>query len=174
MAMRLALCSLCLAACTSAAGDAGRAGDAHENARSTAPRDAGYQCPVTIDTRNDPPEMWGNESLGVVLYDQGRVVFAPGGPGFVLRDGALSMKFGWVKRRPGPIGVTGRRLDGDAPPLRARISEPMGKTGGLSSYLSFPTPGCWEVTGRVGEHWPLTFVTLVVKIGEGPPGRGDW
>jgi len=31
--------------------------------------------------------------------------------------------------------------------------------------LIFPTEGCWEVTGRVGDA-SLTFVTLVV--------RGEW
>jgi hypothetical protein len=33
--------------------------------------------------------------------------------------------------------------------------------------LVFPTPGCWEVTGRVGTT-RLTFVTQVMKIGKGP------
>jgi hypothetical protein len=38
------------------------------------------------------------------------------------------------------------------------------------SYLIFPTPGCWEVTALVGAHEDskLTFVTNIVKIGEGP------
>ena len=31
--------------------------------------------------------------------------------------------------------------------------------------LIFPTEGCWEVTGKVGET-SLTFVTRVVKIEE--------
>lgn len=35
------------------------------------------------------------------------------------------------------------------------------------SYLVFPTPGCWEITGRVADS-SLTFVTFVEKIGPGP------
>jgi hypothetical protein len=36
----------------------------------------------------------------------------------------------------------------------------------------FPTPGCWEVTGRIGDA-SVAFVTRVVKIGDGPAGRRD-
>ena len=35
-----------------------------------------------------------------------------------------------------------------------------------------PTPGCWEVTGRVGNA-SETFVTSVVKIGDGPSWHRD-
>jgi hypothetical protein len=35
------------------------------------------------------------------------------------------------------------------------------------TFLIFPTTGCWEVTGRIGEH-RVTFVLSVVKIGDGP------
>ena len=38
------------------------------------------------------------------------------------------------------------------------------------STVVFPTPGCWEVTGRVGTA-SLTFVTLVQRIGVGPSTR---
>jgi hypothetical protein len=46
----------------------------------------------------------------------------------------------------------------------------MGDIGFQATALIFPTPGCWEVTGHVGST-TLTFVTRVVKIGEGPAGR---
>jgi hypothetical protein len=47
-----------------------------------------------------------------------------------------------------------------------------GDIGFQPSYLIFSTPGCWEVTGRVGEA-SLTFVTRVVKTGDGPVWRRD-
>jgi hypothetical protein len=54
--------------------------------------------------------------------------------------------------------------------LRAHI--PSGYSGSFqATRLVFPTPGCWEVTGRVGEA-SLTFVVVVVKIGEGPVQNG--
>ena len=37
----------------------------------------------------------------------------------------------------------------------------------MSSYLVFPTPGCWEITGTLNES-KLVFVVLVEKVGEGP------
>ena len=45
-----------------------------------------------------------------------------------------------------------------------------GDRGFQATYIIFPTPGCWEVTGRVGDA-KVTFITRVVKIGDGK--RGD-
>ena len=105
----------------------------------------------------------GNGALWTGLWSDGTVVFRPGGPGFVHRDGSLSMKFGWYRGVRGKLTIQGRRLDGPAPPLRARIPEGYGDIGFQSTALIFPTEGCWEVTGKVGEA-SLTFVTRVVKL----------
>lgn len=129
-------------------------------------------CPVTTpngETYTDEPAggNHGNGALVTWLWPKGRIVFRPGGPGFVLSDGALSMKFGWWRRMSGPLRVEGRRLDADAPPMRASIPCCYGETGFQATALIFPTPGCWEVTGRVADG-SLTFVILVERIGEGP------
>ncbi|HTK28780.1 MAG TPA: hypothetical protein VL309_04480 [Vicinamibacterales bacterium] len=118
----------------------------------------------------------GNAGLSVGpfgLWPDGTVVFKPGGPGFVTRDGALGMKFGWTRGVRGTLKVTGRRLDGTAPPLRLEANDGYGDIGFQASYLIFPTPGCWEVNAQVGEREDsrLTFVTKVVKIGDGPARR---
>jgi hypothetical protein len=110
---------------------------------------------------------YGNDALSTGLYPEGKVVFKPGGPGFVLEDGALSMKFFWWRLVPGRLTIDGRRLDGAASPLRATIPDGYGDIGFQSTALLFSTPGCWEVTGHVGNR-TLTFVTLVEKIGNGP------
>ena len=78
------------------------------------------------------------------------------------------MKFPMWWRNLGDLTVQGRRLDSQAPPMRASISE-----GALPSLaagyrfaataLIFPTEGCWEVTAKVGDT-SLTFVTFVVKV----------
>jgi hypothetical protein len=106
------------------------------------------------------------------LWPDGTVVFRPGGPGFVTADGALGMKWGWRRAVRGQLRIEGRRLDEPAPPLRAQIPAGYGDFGFQSSALIFPTPGCWEVTGRVGTA-SLTFVTLVQRIGSGPSTRAD-
>jgi len=77
------------------------------------------------------------------------------------------MKFGWTRGEGvrGKLKIHGRRLDAAAPPLRARIPDGYGETGFQATALIFPTEGCWEVTGEVGET-RLTFVTRVVRVRE--------
>jgi hypothetical protein len=111
------------------------------------------------------PYTYGNSDLCTVLWPDGTVVFRPGGPGFVLPDGSLSMKFPWWRGVRGKLTIQGKRLDAPAPPLRASIPEGYGDTGFQATALIFPTEGCWEVTGKVGEA-SLTFVTRVAKAGE--------
>jgi hypothetical protein len=128
---------------------------------------ASTACPVTL-----PPSdgaRYGNGALQTGLWPEGKVIFKPGGPGGELADGALFMKFWWWRLHPGRLTFDGRRLDAPAPPLRADVPDGYGLTGFQSTALIFPAPGCWEVTGRLGED-SLTFVTLVVKIGQGPAG----
>jgi hypothetical protein len=125
------------------------------------------QCPVTQGDEND---FFENDAL--TAHVPGTVVFRPGGPGFVDHDGALGMKWPWVRNKQGQLSVGGRRLDGEAPPARAYIPEGYGDVGFQSSYLVFPTPGCWEITGGV-DGSTLTFVVLVEKIGDGPSWRWD-
>ena len=109
-----------------------------------------------------PPSsmFYGNDSLATMLWPDGTVVFRPGGPGSVLADGALRMKFIWVKRPGATLRIEGTRLDGPAPSLRFDI--PGGFDGEYfqPSALIFPAPGCWKVTARAGGK-SLTFVTRV-------------
>lgn len=116
---------------------------------------------------------YGNRQVSIGpfgLWPEGTVVFKPGGAGFVTRDGSLGMKFGWQRGVRGQLRIEGHRLDASAPPLRSEVPEGYGDLGFQPTYLIFPTPGCWEVTGRVGEA-SVTFVTRVVKIGDGPAWR---
>lgn len=139
--------------------------------------EAQRECPVTVPNGLAPPgerrsaNHHGNEALWTQLWPDGTVVFKPRGPGFVLADGSLQMKFPWWRGVQGPLIVEGRRLDAPAPPLRAHIPNGYGASGFQASGLIFPTPGCWEVTGHAGEA-TLTFVVDVVKIGQGPIQNG--
>jgi hypothetical protein len=120
------------------------------------------------------PGSYGNADVSVGpfgLWPEGTVVFKPGGAGFITRDGSLGMKFGWRRGVSGQLKIDGRRVDAVAPPLRSEV--PSGYEGGFqATYVIFPTPGCWEVTGRVGDA-EVTFVTRVVKIADGPAWRRD-
>jgi hypothetical protein len=129
------------------------------------PEPGSFVCPVTKP--NEFENQYRNEFLMTYLWTDGTVIFKPGGPGSVEEDGSLEMKFPWRRFVKGQLTIEGHRLDGSAPPLRAHIPAGYGDTGFQSTALIFPTPGCWEVTGHVG-NGRLTFVTRVVKIGDGP------
>ena len=134
-----------------------------------------HECPMTPRMSSNGKELpfpgnYGNESLSTILGS--RITFRPGGAGMVHTDGSLSMKFMWWRLRKGQLTIGGRRLDGPAPPLRAHIPAGYGDIGFQATGVIFPTPGCWEVTGRVGDG-SLTFVVWVEKIGEGPCGKED-
>jgi hypothetical protein len=130
---------------------------------------------VVAGSEQADPNSYGNQQLSLGpfgLWPDGAVVFKPGGPGFITRDGSLGMKFGWQRGIRGQLMIEGRRLDATAPPLRSVVPRGGREIGFQATHLVFSTPGCWEVTGRVGDA-SLKFVTRVVKIGDGPAWRHD-
>jgi hypothetical protein len=127
-------------------------------------------CPVTIGHPIPPatpwrdqlfgwPSAYGNGSLWVgALWPHGVVIITPGQ---INPDGSMGMKFGWWRATTGFLTITGRRLDEPAPPLSAQASG-YALTGFDASGVTFPTEGCWQVTGKVGPV-TLTFVTFVIE-----------
>ena len=125
------------------------------------------ECAVTARGKDG----WnGNESLSTVIWRDSTIKFVPNGPGFIDHDGALGMKMGWWRNTPGSqLEITGRRLDAAAPPLRAYI--PYGYPDNFqSSYVVFPTPGCWEIVASTGQQ-SLTLVLAVEFTAPGPTSR---
>ncbi len=130
---------------------------------------------VVAGSERPEPNSYGNPQLSLGpfgLWPDGTVVFKPGGAGFITGDGSLGMKFGWTRGVRGRLTIEGRRLDAPASPLRSAIPNGYGEIGFQATALVFSTAGCWEVTGRVGDA-SLTFVTNVVKIGDGPSWRRE-
>jgi hypothetical protein len=133
-----------------------------------APTAGPRRCPVTIANGNGPPgevsspNYHGNGALWTAL--------PPGGidkGGTREPDGSISQKYPWwTVGTTGELTIQGRRVDASVPPLGARIGSGVPETpfaavpGGRfwASGISFPTQGCWQVTGRVGP----TSLTLVV------------
>jgi hypothetical protein len=119
-------------------------------------------CSVTRPNGSQPPggniggpNVHGNGSLWVSISGENVVVGDP------EASGAVTAKFPWWRGVSGALRIEGRRLDRAAPPLSANIPDGYGATGFQASGVSFPTVGCWEVTGRAGSA-SLTFVTLVL------------
>jgi hypothetical protein len=129
------------------------------------------RCPVTLPGSVGPTGVsphdffgwgssYGNGKLWVGGLWPGGVIDAE--PAFVAEDGSVGMKFGWWRAAPGKLRITGRRLDGPAPPARAHVPDGYGDHGFQASGVDFPTEGCWQVTGELPTT-RLTFVTLVIR-----------
>ena len=145
----------------------------------TAAAESPVPCDLTRPNGKGPPpqdlnHFYGNASLAVDLWPDGTIVFKPDGGGFVQSDGSLGIKFAWWRGVRGELTTDGRRLDKSSDFRPRTESQPHAypAMGWLPTYLIFPTPGCWEVTGRIGTA-SLTFVTRVVRIGDGPSWRPD-
>src|SRR4051794_6090160 len=77
------------------------------------------KCTPTLPNHHAPPQnneemppgaarfWYGNSVVGTSLWPDGVVAFKAGGPGSVLRDGALRMKFYWLKRPDVRLSITG-------------------------------------------------------------------
>jgi hypothetical protein len=127
-------------------------------------------CPVTIGHMLTTPWReglfgWGsaagNGRLWVGgLWPRGIILMTPD---FINPDGTMGMKFGWWRATSGYLTITGRRLDAPAPPATGDPSPgAYGLTGFNASGVTFPTEGCWQVTGRAGAV-SFTFVTFVIR-----------
>jgi hypothetical protein len=103
---------------------------------------------------------YGNDSLWVGGLGEGGVILAD--PRFVEPDGSIGWKLGWWRIEPGQVVITGRRLDAVSPILRGEAGQEYGESGFQPSGVIFPTEGCWEVTGTLGEV-ALSFVTFVLR-----------
>jgi hypothetical protein len=125
-------------------------------------------CPVTLPTTrpHGPAFGPGNFNYGTTkvraqLWSRGKLV-ADGRWATVDEDGAIYAKQGWWRGVAGTLRIGGRRLEGSAPPLRADVPSGYGRTGFTPAGLTFPTTGCWKVTGKVGRA-QLSYVVKVTK-----------
>lgn len=118
-----------------------------------------------------PSFNYGNARIRVALVPaDGRLVagrlHGGGKRATVNADGSIDAKFGWWRAGNGKIRISGRRLDASARPLAADVSDGY-PAGFQATTLTFPTTGCWRVTGRYGRT-SLTFTMLVLKSPLGP------
>jgi len=125
------------------------------------PHHAAIPPVATPPTAGNVPQTsaYGNGKLFVWALDVHGTIVAP--PDMVNRDGSIGWKFPWMRMVPGSLTITGRRLDAPAPPLKSYVPFGYGHTGFQASGVTFPSEGCWQITGKV-DHTSVTFVNLVI------------
>lgn len=101
----------------------------------------------------------GNRNLLVSLPSHGRLRPARGD---VTPAGAIEAKFGWYRRTPGRLRITGVSVDRARRKIKAHVMHGYGPSGFQPSVLVFPKPGCYRITGRVS-NVSLTFVLEVLR-----------
>lgn len=132
-------------------------------------------CAVTVarppapDPRQ-PSFNYGNAKIRVALSpNNGRIVaglLPDGGVRATINpDGSIDAKVGWWRAGTGKIRISGRRIDRPAPPLRAHVPNGYGR-GFQATGLTFPTTGCWRVTGR----YAGTSLAFTVRVSKSPLG----
>jgi hypothetical protein len=111
----------------------------------------------------------GTEKLGIILRKSGVWEWAPHAAGhendvqpLTEKTFWISKDFNWRTEYPPGLKVTGRRLDGFAPPLLTLRSTNafIGRAVTMLSGVYVPTPGCWEITGDYKSQ-KLSFVVWV-------------
>jgi hypothetical protein len=116
-------------------------------------------CPITVPTTSIPPggrrPMHGNGKLWVGLWESNIVVWP------AQSDGSIHVIFGWWRGVVGQLGVHAQRVDGAAPAPVIHVPGGYGTEGSQPVSITFPTSGCWKVTGQIGDA-TLTFTTLVL------------
>lgn len=84
--------------------------------------------------------LFGNDALWVTLPPDGTV--SVGAP----------WKFPWVRLLAGDLSIGVKQVDSAAPLATTHIPTGYGASGFQSSLVTFPTRGCWEVTGTVANR----------------------
>jgi hypothetical protein len=118
---------------------------------------------------------WGTNKLWTVLRKTGIWEWAPHKPGHEHEVQPLtektfwgSINFDWATEYPPKLKVTGRRLDGPAPPLLTMTPTNAfpGPAAAMLTGVYVPTRGCWEITAEYkGEK--LSYVVWVQPIKQG-------
>jgi hypothetical protein len=122
----------------------------------------------------DENSFWlGTEKLYIALPKSGEVWgWAPRPPGHEHDLTAKvfwgSVDFDYRRKEDYDLKVTGRRLDGDAPPLVVdKVTNALFVPRAVMlTGVIVPTPGCWEITGAY-KGQQLNFVVWVYSVKPG-------
>ena len=133
--------------------------------------------PARYEQAGEKSFLLGTDKLWTVLRKSGVWYWSPHAPGHENEVQPLTDKTWWVskyfdykKEYPPELKVTGRRLDGAAPPLLTLQSTNAfpGPAAAMLSGVYVPTWGCWEITGEYkGER--VSYVVWVQPVKQDKP-----
>ena len=135
-------------------------------------------CPVTVVSPATRPPMsvpasfnYGNAKIAVALFPtSGKLVAgrlpSGGSRATINPDGSIYAKYGWWRAGSAKPVISGSLWTDPRRHLQASVPGGYG-SGFQATGLTFPTTGCWRVTGRVGRT-ALHFTVLVSKSRLGP------
>lgn len=109
-------------------------------------------CPATPFSEERPPDQ-NTASFSRSWYHGDRIwcALAPPYEGRWYA-GEPALKVLWYSEVPGELRVAGRRLDAQGAALSAEVPSGYDEVGYQPSSILVPEPGCWEITGSVGEQ----------------------
>jgi hypothetical protein len=119
--------------------------------------------------KNDNSFWLGTEKLWTALRKSGTVwgwgPRAPGAPDLTAKIFWGSVDFDYRRREDYDLKVTGRRLDGDAPPLVVdNVTNALFvPNAAMLTGVYVPTPGCWEIAGDY-KGQKLSFVVWLYPV----------
>jgi hypothetical protein len=123
-------------------------------------------CPVTQPAWLQPPDdaaVSNPPEPGYYFVNSDRSIMASAwwaeNPDYHLRASKEGEKVGWFRPAGADLEITGRRIDGEAPPLGTHVPCCY-PTQFQSSGLYFPTPGCWEISATAAG----SLISFVVRV----------
>jgi len=137
-----------------------------------------FDCPVSVPAEHKVAPSaaftaagfdYGGKHLRVALrWPGGTLLAGPlpdgGESAHINADGSISAKVGWWRDVDGELVIRGRRLDANARPLAGDAPRAYSYPGRfIPSTITFPTVGCWRVTGTVGRA-TISFVVRVKRV----------
>ena len=153
----------------------------------TPPRNIPDSCPITKPPAHPfvPPApysaklssrcFWfGTEKLWTFLHTDGTWSglphYTPDDPTFRQKLFFWHKGFDWRSEPQPALTITGRRLDGPAPPLasdQANAGWQRRDQAFIVTAINIPTLGCWEITA----HYKGEELTFVVRVTQEPSSR---
>lgn len=134
---------------------------------SPAAQAAAENCPVTQPEWVKPPEDAAapNEpAFGNYYLNRDRSIWVGAywadNENYVLRVDKNGIKVGWFRPAGETLVITGKRIDGDAPPLASHVPCCY-PTRFQATGLYFPKEGCWQVTGRAASSEIVFYVRVL-------------